>query len=375
MANSVVIGAGYGDEGKGLVTDFLCSKAPGSTEVVRFSGGHQCAHRVVRGDVDHIFSNFGSGSLLGCPTYWSKYCTFEPVGFMRERSLLVSKGVEPIVSVHPDCPVTTPYDILANQNGPEREHGTTGVGFFRTKKRHFQDGLELTAEDVLRAPMSYVLEKLREIWRYHGKAEDLAAAELFYDACCVIRRCVSMSSQPVRTRLVFEGSQGLMLDENIGTRPHCTPSDVTPRNAMKMALIDEVWLVSRVYQTRHGNGPMTNGNLPVPFVDGYYESNECNEFQGEFRTSILDIDPLVRAKAKGIDEVIAPGTRINLVITCADQVDSFRITKGGVVLTLDSAADLARFVGGELGIGGNIYINTSPRSDTITEVANGIARE
>ena len=370
MRAHCVVGLGFGDEGKGLVTDFLCSKDPDNTEVVRFSGGHQCAHRVVRGDVEHIFSNFGSGTLLGCPTHWSRHCTFEPVGLMRERALLVSKGLDPVISVHPDCPVTTPYDILACQEGPEREHGTTGVGFFQTKKRHYMDNLTLTTRELLLVPMGDVLDKLRAIWRYHGKSEDLAAAETFYAACMSVRECVCLSSQPTRKRLVFEGSQGLLLDENIGTMPHCTPSDVTPRNALELAgHIDEVWLVTRAYQTRHGAGPMTNEDLPVRFKDSVTESNGTNEFQGEFRTSVLDLDPLVRAKTEGIDAVVPEGTKVNLVVTCVDQVEAFEITKSRELRGFKDADDLVRFVGESLGVNGDIYVNTSPRADTIRQVS------
>ncbi len=76
MSNRAVIGLGFGDEGKGVVTEYLCSQDPEHTVVVRFSGGQQAGHKVCKGDTEHIFSNFGSGTLSGCPTYWSEHCTF-----------------------------------------------------------------------------------------------------------------------------------------------------------------------------------------------------------------------------------------------------------------------------------------------------------
>src|SRR5271157_6621840 len=106
MVVSAVIDLGMGDSGKGVTTDYLCSKDPEHTIVVRFSGGHQCGHKVMRGDVEHIFSNFGSGTLLGCPTYWSEYCTFEPMGFWKEYLTLMSKGIQPRTFIHPEAPVT-----------------------------------------------------------------------------------------------------------------------------------------------------------------------------------------------------------------------------------------------------------------------------
>src|SRR6187402_1559457 len=80
----VVIGLGYGDEGKGLTTDYLCKEYKNSI-VIRFNGGQQAGHCVVMNDGrQHIFSNLGSGTFRNVPTYWSKYCTFSPGFFLEE---------------------------------------------------------------------------------------------------------------------------------------------------------------------------------------------------------------------------------------------------------------------------------------------------
>ena len=88
MGNSVVIGLGFGDEGKGLVTNYLSSP---SSLVCRFSGGHQAGHTVIENGKRHVFSNYGAGPLKGAPTYWSQFCTFEPIGFLKERAILRKK--------------------------------------------------------------------------------------------------------------------------------------------------------------------------------------------------------------------------------------------------------------------------------------------
>ena len=111
---AAVIGLGFGDEGKGMVTSYLSSyyKNP---MVVRYSGGHQAGHTVHHNGINHTFANFGCGTLHGCPTYWSPYCTVEPVGLIREFSILADKLCEDFDSmkiyIHNDCPVTTPFDI------------------------------------------------------------------------------------------------------------------------------------------------------------------------------------------------------------------------------------------------------------------------
>lgn len=374
MSTHAVIDLGFGDAGKGVVTEYLCSRDPENTVVVRFSGGHQCGHKVIKGDVEHVFANFGSGTLSGCPTYWSEHCTFESVGFWKEYSLLREKGVAPRISVHPECPVTTIYDMFVNRNSVEVEHGTTGSGFFRTKKRHFQDGVKLTVGECLLGPWDWVLKKLDSISDYYDIGERLDIG-LFVDACFEVRQLRKsglvrvVGDLPCSPNLVFEGSQGLLLDEHIGEFPHVTPSDVTPRNALDMAgELDEVYLVSRMYQTRHGNGPMTNTDLPLRLVNTEKETNKYNKYQGEFRTSILDLDQLMHAKAEGIDKIVPAATRINLVMTCADQISPYKISVGKDIAVFDDADDFVRFVGSSLRISGDLYVNTSPCSTTVKEV-------
>src|SRR5690606_12238557 len=109
MVGKAVIGIGFGDEGKGITTDFLCSRSRNPI-VVRFSGGHQAGHTVVLNGVRHVFSNFGSGTLRGAPTYWAKYCTVNPIGIINELDSLIKKGITPKLYIDEKCPITTPYD-------------------------------------------------------------------------------------------------------------------------------------------------------------------------------------------------------------------------------------------------------------------------
>lgn len=96
----VVIGLGYGDEGKGLSTDYLCLKSD-KPLVVRFNGGHQAGHTVVLpNEKMHIFACFGSGTLRGIPTYWSKFCTLSPTVLLAEYKELIAIGTNPILYVN-----------------------------------------------------------------------------------------------------------------------------------------------------------------------------------------------------------------------------------------------------------------------------------
>lgn len=379
MSTRAVIGLGFGDEGKGVTTEYLCSQDPSNTIVVRFSGGHQAGHKVIKGDVEHIFSSIGSGTLSGCPTYWSKNCTFEPVAFWNEYATLRQKGIIPKIYIHPDCPVTTIYDVFANRKSVEVQHGTTGTGFYRTLKRHNTDGLPLTVrsmEKMFKIKISRILEEIR---KYHNIEEKLRV-EVFEEAVERVKRLIFEKEIVITDKVphyenqVFEGSQGLMLDEHIGYMPHCTPSDVTPRAILNLGYnLDEVFLVTRAYQTRHGNGPMTNEEYPVVLKNNEKETNVSHKYQGNFRTSVLDLDQLVMAKQKGIDNILSPSTKVNLVITCLDQItDNYSLTHEGYYLTWQRDS-FVRYIKNVLDINGDLYVNDSPYSTSIKKVgANNV---
>src|SRR5271157_842973 len=141
-----VIGLGFGDEGKGLVTDYLCSQLSDPL-VIRYSGGQQAGHTVYFNNIKHIFSNFGSGTLRGAPTYWSKFCTVDPVGIVNELNILLEKGIKPLLYIDDECQITTPFDKIFNQTSTNNlNNGTCGVGFGATIQR-VEDHYSLTIGD------------------------------------------------------------------------------------------------------------------------------------------------------------------------------------------------------------------------------------
>jgi adenylosuccinate synthase len=371
MSDRAVIGLGFGDEGKGVVTEYLCSQDPENTIVVRFSGGPQAGHKVIKGDIEHIFSSFGAGTLSGCPTYWSRFCNIEPVAFCREYALLKQKGISPKIYIHPECPVTTIYDVFANRQSVEMQHGTTGTGFFRTMQRHNVDGVTFTAEQFFTEFNEKIInDTLAKVKNYYNFKEDLNI-DLFIEAMEYMRYLrregviVKSRTIPTYKHRVFEGSQGLMLDQYIGYMPHCTPSDVTPANIVRMDFeLDEVFLVTRAYQTRHGNGPMTNEEYSVTLTNNEKETNVSNKYQGNFRTSVLDLDQLMRAKSRGIGAII-PGVKTNLVVTCMDQMAEYKVTDHKTMLTFKNPAQFVRCLGNGLNIKGGLYMNDSPYSTSV----------
>jgi len=320
MRTQAVIGLGFGDEGKGIVTDYLCSVTE-SPLVVRFSGGHQAGHTVVLDGVRHVFSNFGSGTLRGAPTMWSKHCTVEPVGLFNEYDILMMKGIIPKLFISTKCPITTPYDIHENRRDENiLENGSCGVGVGATIARE-EAHYSLTFGDLFYP--SIVAIKLQNIQRYYGYKVNL---DRFYEAINRLMnhpQIMPVDNFSIEENIIFEGSQGLLLDEKIGFFPHVTRGFTGTTNIAKYR--PRLFMVTRAYQTRHGNGPMTNESISHNITLDPLETNVENEFQGKFRRSLLDVDLLRYAISK--DDYIRKNTNKSLVITCLDHIeDDYRFT-------------------------------------------------
>jgi len=373
--NTAVLGLAFGDEGKGVVTDYLCSLSPNSA-VLRFSGGHQAAHTVFYNGINHVFANFGSGTLRGCETYWSEFCTFEPRGVWTEFQILKSKGVSPILHIHSNCRVTTPYDIVANWLSPERANGTCGVGVWKTVERD-RNGVTLSAIELLTLDTFDLKARLFDIWLYYGELDHSELTYMldeFYGSVLCIRRKFPeifklFIDYPDGDDLIFEGSQGLLLDQDIGFNPHTTPSKTNLNNLLQVGYSpDDVFLVTRAYQTRHGAGPMTNEDKPFVF-EQFEEATRPDEFRGELRKTILDLDLLICAKVLGVNSACwREDITKNLVVTCLDQMDEYSLTHEGKILTFDNPEVFVYHIGMALGIDGDLYGNYSPCSDTIRKI-------
>lgn len=327
----IVVGLGFGDEGKGLTTSYLCSKKKDPI-VVRFNGGHQAGHTVVYDGTRHVFSNFGSGTLQNAPTYWSEFCTFDPVGVIKEHNILKRK-VE--LTVNPYCPVVTPFDKQHNQileSSLPLAHGSCGVGFGSTIQRE-EDNYRLNVRDLMYD--SVFFEKLRLIKLYYeARGIEIKDAQFleFIKAAQDVRDIIAIKDDIYlaknRERLIFEGAQGILLDANYGFFPNVTRSNCGSLNARRMhRVIEEVYYVTRCYQTRHGNGFMTNESnaQKLGLKGNRNETNQPNDWQGPFRVG--ELDPDLINYALDCDKNASQGLERNLVITCCDQVEDFQPEK------------------------------------------------
>ena len=373
MIHNAVIGVGFGDEGKGKTVNYLCSKSPDPL-VIRFSGGQQAGHQVYHKSknnksTNHVFSNFGSGTLQGIPTYWSKYCTVDPVGILNELDILLEKGISPTLYIDGDCPVTTPYDKTFNNRREESwEHGSCQVGVGQTYQRE-EDFYHLKLKDAL-FPSVFKM-KLRMIRDQYYKdvdfPEDYENDFLIYVNELLDSKYVTCSNGFSKTRYssyIFEGSQGLLLDQNYGFFPHVSRGNFGSKNILDMGFkYFPVTLVMRAYQTRHGNGPMTNEIIPHNIKPNPYEQNYDDTPQGKFRISLLDLD-LIKYSISRDPYISSPQTDVELVITCLDLVeDDYRFTLDGKIQEFKNEIEFVSAIQFELFQIKNVYISRTPYSE------------
>lgn len=359
MADKAVIGLGFGDEGKGLVTNYLSLLDP-YADVIRFSGGQQAGHTVFHNSIRHVFSSFGSGTLNGAPTYWSEFCTVDPIGLWNELKVLQDKGINPKIFISGKCPITTPMDKRMNKVKDEI-NGTCGVGVGTTKQRE-EDHYSLLFEDIFNPTILSI--KLGLIQIYY---QDFCNLGLFNSYLKAIKECAQIQlfdELPFVNSKIFEGSQGLLLDQNYGFFPHVTRSNVGTKNILDLGYRPDCYAVTRAYQTRHGNGPMTNTHIPHKIIANPLETNVHNTWQGEFRISLLDLDLLEYATSK---DYYLSRNRHTLVITCLDHVlnDLRMVVNGEIYQAADQQMFISRIA--EHLKFKHILISHTDRSELITE--------
>ena len=320
MEVKIVLGHTFGDEGKGVTVQWLCKKALEEGKrplVVRFSGGPQAAHTVFNGRIEHICSSFGSGVMLGVPTMYTQDVFLDPICLMNEYRVLKLKGADPKIYLAP-CRVITPYDVLVGRNNPKvRADGTCGKGLYPTFVRYNDPKWKGMFFDVNRPQLM-----LQNVAKYYNMERIPEFDEMFKKACLemmtdVFKDRTSLSNVDV---LIFEGTQGLLLDMDCGFYPHVTPSKVGLNGINERNLKDaEVYLVTRTYTTRHGNGYTPKVPLEIDLSDKY-ESNVSNEFQGDFKVGALETSLLNKAYERHcLDTYVNKhNIKLNLVITHMD---------------------------------------------------------
>lgn len=320
----IVTGLGFGDEGKGITVDLLC-RHTGAKLVVRHNGGAQAAHNVVSSTGQHhTFAQLGSGSFVpGVRTLLSEYMMVNPFTFLNELDVFTRKGQDMSgrVLVDTAARLTTPYHVYLNRareaaRGSAR-HGTTGMGVSETVLDHAaRPGEAMRVLDLLKG-RDHILQGLEatrhalmpDMERF-GAEGDFLRLDIGYIADqfteflgLVCPTDTSRVHELLRSQehVVFEGAQGVLLDEDHGFHPHTTWSKTTASNALRMLrdanIYDERLVrigVTRTYGTRHGAGPFPGESFDVRFPEPH---NGDEGLAGQFRQGWLDVNMLKYAVA------------------------------------------------------------------------------
>ncbi len=316
-----VVDLGFGDAGKGLVVDALVREL-GAKLVVRFNGGAQAGHNVITSDGrHHTFSQLGAGSFVDdVRTHLSRHVVVHPTAALVEAEHAASVGIrDPLsrLSASPDALVVTPFhqamSRLRELARGDARHGSCGVGVGEVMRHaiafpegalrvhHMSDvttarRLVLHSRDRLGAelemfsPTALAKNELRifeepeliDIW--------LKKAQFFHSRISIETDERTLRSTP--EKIIFEGAQGMLLDERYGFHPFTTWSNCSFEHAAALAVSAGASLhrlgVARTYAHRHGPGPLPTESDEVARI-APEPHNPRGDWQGKFRRGWTDL--------------------------------------------------------------------------------------
>ena len=324
----LIIGANYGDEGKGLATDFFGAQAAGSfgTINVLTNGGPQRGHTVELADGRrHVFKHFGAASFRGAASYFAEQFIVNPMEFMREYGDLCAVHAAPEAYMNHRCRFSTPWDMLTNQLFLEKNglHNSCGFGIWETVLRYQKGfGISFGAFAAMnREDRIAYLRRLRDGY-FADRTRGLDTQDFFFRDELLCRFEQDFASMlllcPLRDdgylqhyqTVLFENAQGLLLDGNSPEGQEFSTPSTTGSGRVAEAVERifrgadvEILYVTRSYLTRHGDGPMESEftarelkkSLPDLRADA---TNTENRFQGNLRYGMMDVDLLAERVRK-----------------------------------------------------------------------------
>ena len=276
MPNVTVIGAQWGDEGKGKIVDWLATRAD---VVVRFQGGHNAGHTLVVGDTTYKLSLLPSGIVTGTLSIIGNGVVLDPWALKDEVARLESQGV----SITPEnfviadnCPLILPLhrelDALREGAAGKGKIGTTGRGIGPA----YEDKVGRRAIRVCDLAHLEELDPMLDRLCAHHDALRAGFGEGPVDRAAVLAELrevapfVQVFAQPVWKRLrdvradgariLFEGAQGVLLDVDHGTYPFVTSSNtvsgtIASGSGLGPKAAGFVLGIVKAYTTRVGSGP------------------------------------------------------------------------------------------------------------------------
>ncbi len=291
MANVVVVGSQWGDEGKGKIVDWLSNKAD---VVVRFQGGHNAGHTLVIDGKVYKLSLLPSGLVRSKLSIIGNGVVLDPLHFVRELeglreqgvnitpdNLVIAENVSLILSLHQEL------DAIREGSNSGLKIGTTkrGIGPAYEDKvgRRAIRLMDLAETDTLKEKIERLLSHHNALRRGLG-IDEIKVRQIYDELMRVSEKILPFMGQVWRVldekkrqgaRILFEGAQGALLDNDHGTYPFVTSSNTVAGQAatgsgMGPDSIDFVLGITKAYTTRVGEGP-----FPTE------QNNEIGQFLGE----------------------------------------------------------------------------------------------
>lgn len=325
MEIKIIIGANFGDEGKGMATNYFAKIAKNNKTnclVVMHNGGAQKGHTIFNDNgIRHVTSSFGSGVFQDADTYMSEEYIVNPIYFKDEFLLLRNKNITPKCFINHKAKITTPYDIFINQilefSRNKNKHGSCGLGIYETILRTKEFKLtygdivnksDLELKNILKnIKNNYVFKRLKDANISSVPTEYLDAIyneeiidEFIKDLSFLTKNTNIIEDESeflnLYNYIIFEGAQGLLLDQNNTEYfPHLTPSNTGLTNPLKIIKNIkkdkniEVIYITRTYLTRHGAGKFptetSKENINANIVD---ITNIFNNYQENIRYGYFD---------------------------------------------------------------------------------------
>src|SRR3989338_355279 len=297
MAGVVIVGAQWGDEGKGKVVDHYAKEAD---VIVRYCGGANAGHTVVHAGKKYKFNLLPSGVLYPQKTnILGNGTVIEPEKLLAELAELEEAGISPTLFISPKAHVVLPIhkdlDAAEEEHKGARAAGTTkrGIGpAYSDKAARFGLRFEDFCDPVaLREKIPKLLALKEKVLAVYGKKPTQAASETLQQYLSYSQECAKYLADASlllnealskKKNVLFEGAQATMLDIDHGFYPYCTSSNTSAGGActgsgVGPCAISEVVGVVKAYTSRVGEGP-----VPSEIFDSTAE--KIRERGGEFGT-------------------------------------------------------------------------------------------
>jgi adenylosuccinate synthase len=285
MPNTILVGAQWGDEGKGKIIDLLAEK---SDFIVRFQGGNNAGHTVCFADQKFVFHLLPSGILhagkvcvLGNGVVIDLQALFQEIDMLKKSKISVTGRLFVSERAHLIFPYHRLMDQLREERKGEGKIGTTkkGIGpcYADKSDRLGIRVIDLMNPEVFRQRLKRVLDEKNLILKKIFNHPPFSFDQIYKDFDVYRKRLRPFVANTnvlldeacrKKKRILFEGAQGTLLDVDYGTYPYVTSSNASAGGAItgagvSPARIDEVIGVVKAYTTRVGEGPFPTEFPPV----------------------------------------------------------------------------------------------------------------